>query len=129
MESKCCEKCLRCPDYPDSGGHNYCHDSNCPCHAPKEEEWEGVLYFEVMEDLLFLAKMTHHAKDPSAHMEESRDAYQKLVRFIKENFIPKERVEKVIAKEKEANKELIFFLREHRDAVLEKVESLLFEDK
>lgn len=30
-KSACCEKCLKCPDYPH---HKYCHDKECECHSP-----------------------------------------------------------------------------------------------
>ncbi len=56
-EEKCCEKCLKCPDYSE---HDYCHDKSCSCHQVKEEEvnkycdkcgWElkeeGKLYQEI----------------------------------------------------------------------------------
>ena len=39
---ECCEKCLKCPDYPDAK-HPYCHHKECNCHQPtsvqSEEEW------------------------------------------------------------------------------------------
>ena len=35
---ECCEKCLKCPDYPDSKGHNYCHNKECHCHTTELTE-------------------------------------------------------------------------------------------
>ena len=36
--SECCGFCLECPDYPETGGHNYCHNKSCKCHVPAEVE-------------------------------------------------------------------------------------------
>lgn len=54
---ECCKECLKCPDYPDSDGHNYCHNKECHCHttelpneAPRKAKARNFTFYSMPID-------------------------------------------------------------------------------
>ena len=72
------EKC------PLGKGHKYSEICRvCTPLPDTTEKWEEDLYFEVVEDLIYYAKMFHLAKDEAKQTQNIRNQIRKLESFIK----------------------------------------------
>lgn len=95
MESKC-----TCIVAKSTEGNEVMMVNGCPTHdpiyrttiAPKEEEWK----VRVKDLAKGYANASYLVSEESHPVEEEIIALDSLVSFIKENFIPKERIEKMM---------------------------------
>lgn len=87
MSNKCCEK-DKC------GGHANRDLCGCPCHVPKEEEEGNIVWtpFTTQKEEGWSEKFDELLVKENWRVSD----YENIKSFIREHFIPKERVEKVI---------------------------------